>query len=269
VRAPVRPVLAGAAAGREPREAGSGRAGAAAPGGPFLLGRRPVFLAGAGLPAAGDEGAVGFDGFGGVDRLVAHRGADVAVTADDLGDVRRQPVDDRVGDEDPAKIMRGEDQRLGVVIPDAGAGQRPLEDLAQRPVADGPVLTEDGALEQQRQGRVPGFLVGVVAGHQRDDAGAVADPADDRAKDVSELGADQEQPFGAGLGQRDLQQRDQLAGGGQPVLGDAVVAELAEFFEPDAFSRGRQPVARRCTRCFAESFCNRSPWVWYSLSLLL
>ena len=38
----------------------------------------------------------------------------------------------------------------------------------------------------------------------------------------------------AGLGRRDLQQRDELAGGGQPVLGDAVVAELAEFFEPDA-----------------------------------
>jgi hypothetical protein len=143
---------------------------------PFLIGRCPVFLAGAGLPAAGDEGAVSFDGFGGVDRLVAHRGADVAVTADDLGDVRRQPVHDRVGDEDPAKIVRGEDQRLAVVAADAGAGQGPLEDLSQRAVADGPVLTGDGALEQQRHGRVPGFLVGVVAGHERDGAGAVADP---------------------------------------------------------------------------------------------
>ena len=88
---------------------------------PFLLGRCPVFLAGAGLPAAGDERAVGFDGFGRVDRLVTHRGADIAVAAYDLGDVRRQPVHDRVGDEDPAKIMGGEDQRLAVVAADAGA----------------------------------------------------------------------------------------------------------------------------------------------------
>ena len=172
---------------------------------PFLFGRCPVFLAGAALPTAGDERAVGFDGFGRVDRLVTHRGADVAVAADDLGDVRRQPVHDRVGDEDPAEIMRDEDQRLAVVAADAGAGQGPLEDLAQRPVADGPVLTEDGALEKQRQGRVPGFLVGVVAGHQRDGAGAAADPADDGAEDVGELGADEQESFGAGLGRRDLQ----------------------------------------------------------------
>jgi hypothetical protein len=37
-----------------------------------------------------------------------------------------------------------------------------------------------------------------------------------------------------GLGRHDLQRRDQFAGGGHLVLGDAVVAELAEFFEPDA-----------------------------------
>jgi hypothetical protein len=86
--------------------------------------------------------------------------------------------------------------------------------------------------------------VGVVAGHQRDGAGAAADPGDDCAEDVGELGADdQQQSFGVGLGRRDLQQRDELARGGQPVLGDAVVAELAEFFEPDAFSPGPQLVA--------------------------
>ena len=52
--------------------------------------------------------------------------------------------------------MRGEDQRLTIAAVDAGAGQGPLEDLAQRAVADGPVLTGNGALEQQRQG---GFQV--------------------------------------------------------------------------------------------------------------
>jgi hypothetical protein len=36
-----------------------------------------------------------------------------------------------------------------------------------------------------------------------------------------------------------------------------------------AFSGGPKPVARRCTRRFAESFCNTSSWVWCSLSLLL
>ena len=35
------------------------------------------------------------------------------------------------------------------------------------------------------------------------------------------------------------------------------------------FSGGRQPVARRCIARFAESFCNTSPWVWRSSSLLL
>jgi len=95
--------------------------------------------------------------------------------------------------------MRGEDQRLTIVAADAGAGQGPLEDLEQRAVADGPVLTGDGALEQQRQGRVPGFLVGVVAGHQRDGAAAVEDPSDGGAEDVGELGADQQESFGAAL----------------------------------------------------------------------
>jgi len=71
----------------------------------------------------------------------------------------------------------------------------------------------------------------------------VADTADDRAKDVGKFGTDQQQPFGAGLRRRDLQQRDQFPRRGEPVLGDAVVAELAEFFEPDAFSQGPQPVA--------------------------
>jgi hypothetical protein len=51
---------------------------------------------------------------------------------------------------------------------------------------------------------------------------------------LSKFGTDQQQPFGAGLRRRDLQQRDQFSGRGEPVLGDAVVAELAEFFEPDA-----------------------------------
>ncbi len=36
-----------------------------------------------------------------------------------------------------------------------------------------------------------------------------------------------------------------------------------------AFSRDPEPVVRSCNRCFAESFCTASWWVWRSLSLLL
>jgi len=49
---------------------------------PFVICGRAVFLAGAGCPASCDEGAVRLDGFGGVDGLVAHGGADVAMAAD-------------------------------------------------------------------------------------------------------------------------------------------------------------------------------------------
>lgn len=36
-----------------------------------------------------------------------------------------------------------------------------------------------------------------------------------------------------------------------------------------AFSPGPQPVARRCTRCLAEGFCNMTREVWCSVSLLI
>jgi hypothetical protein len=41
-------------------------------------------------------------------------------------------------------------------------------------------------------------------------------------------------PFGVGLGGGDLQQWHQLADSRQPVLDQAVVAELEEFLDPDA-----------------------------------
>ena len=74
----------------------------------------------------------------------------------------------------------------------------------------------------------------VVGGDEGDGAGRVADAADDRGEDVGEVGADQQQPFGVGLGRGDLQQGDELAGAGQAVLDQAVVAELEEFLDPDA-----------------------------------
>ena len=46
-------------------------------------------------------------------------------------------------------------------------------------------------------------------------------------------GVDEQEPFGVGLGRRDRQQRDELAGGGEPVLDQAVVREFDELFEAD------------------------------------
>jgi hypothetical protein len=60
------------------------------------------------------------------------------------------------------------------------------------------------------------------------------DPADDGAEHISQFGADHQQPFGVGFGRGDLQQGHQLAGGRQPVLHQAVVAELDQFLDADA-----------------------------------
>ena len=109
-----------------------------------------------------------------------------------------------------------------------------FEQVADPVDRDGPVLDADLALEQQRHRRVPDPFVDVVGDHQRHRAVVAADPADDRAEDVGQLGRDDQQPLGIGLGRGDLQQRDQLAGGGQPVLDEAVVRQFCEFLDPDA-----------------------------------
>ena len=61
----------------------------------------------------------------GVDGLVADGDVDVAVPGDDLGDVRRQPVEDGVGDEHPPEVVRGEVQRsAGGGVGQAGVRSR-------------------------------------------------------------------------------------------------------------------------------------------------
>jgi hypothetical protein len=55
-----------------------------------------------------------------------------------------------------------------------------------------------------------------------------------RRQHVGEFGADDQQAFGVGLGGRDLEQGNQLAGGGQPVLDEAVVGQLGQLLNPDA-----------------------------------
>lgn len=104
---------------------------------PFGVGRHPVFLAGTQDPPPGQERQVGLDGLVGIDRLVAEGDVDIPVACDDLGDVRGQPVHDRVGDEDPAEVVRGVAQREPVSwVDQAGVCQAGLEHLSQGAVVD-------------------------------------------------------------------------------------------------------------------------------------
>src|SRR3954468_18650769 len=90
---------------------------------PLGIGGGAVLLGGAQGAAAGDEGAVGFDGLGGVDGVVAHCGVDVVVADDDLGDVGWQAGADGVGDEHAPEVVRGENQGGGGGCGGGGGGQ--------------------------------------------------------------------------------------------------------------------------------------------------
>jgi hypothetical protein len=46
------------------------------------------------------------------------------VAGDDLGDVRRQPVQDGIGDEEPPEVMGSEVKRAAGRVGQAGAGER-------------------------------------------------------------------------------------------------------------------------------------------------
>jgi hypothetical protein len=66
---------------------------------------------------------VAVDNFLGVDRLVMHRRVDVFVPDHELGDVRGHPVHDGVGDEEPAQVVRAEDQGLAAGVGDSGVAE--------------------------------------------------------------------------------------------------------------------------------------------------
>jgi len=106
-----------------------------------------VFVGGPQRPAAGEEGQVGLDGLVGVGGLVAEGDVDVAVPGDHLGDVRRQPVEDRVGEEHPAEIVGGVVQWLAAGAGQAGAGEGGGEQLADGGGGDRAVLGADPPLE--------------------------------------------------------------------------------------------------------------------------
>jgi hypothetical protein len=104
---------------------------------PFGVGGAAVFLAGAQFPAAGDERPVPVDGLFGVDGLVSHGGVDVPVPEDELGDVRRHAVHDRLGGEDPAEVVRGEVHRFAVAAGEPGSGERAAARLGELSLASG------------------------------------------------------------------------------------------------------------------------------------
>ena len=201
---------------------------------PLRVAGDAVLLRRAQRPPPGYERPVPVDGLFGVDGFIAEGDVDVAVPGDDLGDVRREAVHDGVGEEHPAEVVGGVVQRGAGGAGQCGAGQGAGEDLADGGGGDRAVLGADAPLEQHRGGRQPQAFVIVVGGDERHGVAGAADPADDGAEHVGELGADDQQPLGVGFGRDDLQQRHQLAGAGEPVLHEAVVAELDQLLDADA-----------------------------------
>ena len=114
---------------------------------PFGVGGGAVFLGGPQCPAAGEEGQVGLDRFLGVGGFVAEGDVDVAVPGDHLGDVRREPVEDGVGEEHPAEIVRGVVQWLAAGAGQAGVGEGGGEQLADGVGGDRAVLRSHVPLE--------------------------------------------------------------------------------------------------------------------------
>ena len=120
------------------------------------------------------------------------------------------------------------------MVGQAGAGQGGVEHVADRAVADPAAVRAEPALEQQRGRADPQAFAPVVCPDEGDRPGVAADPADDDRQHVGQFRADDQEPFGVGLRRDDLQQRDELAGAGQPVLDQAVVADLQELLDADA-----------------------------------
>ena len=106
-----------------------------------------------------------------------------------------------------------------------GAGEQVPCGIGAEPAGFG----AEAALEQQRCRRQPDALVPVVGGDAGHFPGAVADAADNGGKDISQVGADYQKSLCVSLGRGDLKKRHQLAGGRQPVLHQAVMADFQEF----------------------------------------
>ena len=201
---------------------------------PLLVGRDTVLLARTKCPAPGDEGTVPVDHFFGVDRLVTHGDVEVLMAGDELGDMGRHAVQDRVGDEHPTEVMRRESEWLGVASGDPGPLPGADEQMADRLRGDGTVLGTEAALEQQWHRGQPGAFVFVMGDDEGHRVVLTTDPTDDRTQHVRELRADDEEPFDVSLRGGDVEQWDDLSTVGQSVLDHVVVGECAELFDPDA-----------------------------------
>jgi hypothetical protein len=127
------------------------------------------------------------DGLLGIDRLVSHRGVDVLVADQELGDVWWHSVHDGVGDEDSSEVVGQEPQGLAVGAGQAGQAQRGVEQVADTGSGDRAVLGAHPSLEQDRHRWVEHPLVVVVGADQRDRAGVVTDPGNDGAEHVGQL----------------------------------------------------------------------------------
>lgn len=171
---------------------------------PFIVGGDAVSLAWAKGPAAGQEGHVRLDRLLGVGGLVAESHVDVLVTCDHLGDMQRQSVEDGIGDEQPAEVVRCVTEWFAGGVGQPGVDERLVQHGADGFVGERPVLSADAPLEQQWGGLLPRAFASVVGGDQGNGAGGVPDSADDRAEGVGELGADEQEPLGVRLGQNDL-----------------------------------------------------------------
>ena len=146
------------------------------------------------------------------------------MTAYHLGDMRRQAAHDGVGDEDPSEVVRLVAQALAGGVGDPRGQQGLLQGVADRRVGHQSELAGGAPLDSSGRDGFQLRSLGVVGADQGDAPGGVAYSADDRAEHVGEFRADQQEAFLVGLGRGDLQEGGQLAGGWQPVLGDAVVA---------------------------------------------
>ena len=133
-----------------------------------------------------------------------------------------------------SKVVEGVAHRSAGGVFDADRGQRVVEIVAQRGFGDRAVVESAAPLEQQRHRRVVDAFVLVVGDHQRHVGPVVADAGDDGRQHVRQIRCDHQKPLRVGLGRGDLQQRDQLAGGRQPVLDEAVVRQLGQFLDPDS-----------------------------------
>ena len=113
----------------------------------LLFGRDTILTAWTKRPAPYDEGPVSVDHFLGVDGLVVHGDVEITVSGDELSNVGRHAVHDRVGDEHSAKVVRGIVQRLAVASGDSSSPHDTTEQVADRLGRDGTALGAEVALK--------------------------------------------------------------------------------------------------------------------------